>query len=447
MGRVRRNRRRHDRARRAPPRRWDHEDACSTACGSISRSRAATSGAASRSRGRGRAIEGVAAAFVHGVLDVRVHRRRVRRGKTEHARPARAKKALASITRVFPIVRGFDDEETNRDPRRRPRCALGGVRAHEQPGWQDRYEITVYQMGWRLGGKGASGRNAKSRSASRSTASTVSGASTTTRFCDDARLLRRARGQAGILRRASTATSAHGFRRARLRALHGDARRSRPSLSDELSEERPRAGRAEAVGRRRVEPRPPHHRRGEGHPRAEPGREGAVRDHRRRGALAAREREAAVDERRRARHVPCAQAARRRDRSPEEARRGRDAGRRLSPRGPHRRDQGHPLRAQGNARRRRAAAARRLHALRSVGHRRVARTSWRFARAVQFAGRPRSLQLVVLLPRRRRETEPRRRRLPARLVLDGPRIQGLVHVEDARRDGRHDLRAALARPS
>jgi uncharacterized protein with NAD-binding domain and iron-sulfur cluster len=30
----------------------------------------------------------------------------------------------------------------------------------DQPGWQSRYEITVYQMGWRLGGKGASGRNA-----------------------------------------------------------------------------------------------------------------------------------------------------------------------------------------------------------------------------------------------------------------------------------------------
>lgn len=29
----------------------------------------------------------------------------------------------------------------------------------EQPGWQDKYEITVYQLGWRLGGKGASGRN------------------------------------------------------------------------------------------------------------------------------------------------------------------------------------------------------------------------------------------------------------------------------------------------
>jgi uncharacterized protein with NAD-binding domain and iron-sulfur cluster len=27
--------------------------------------------------------------------------------------------------------------------------------------WQDRYEVTVYQMGWRLGGKGASGRNAE----------------------------------------------------------------------------------------------------------------------------------------------------------------------------------------------------------------------------------------------------------------------------------------------
>jgi uncharacterized protein with NAD-binding domain and iron-sulfur cluster len=30
-----------------------------------------------------------------------------------------------------------------------------------QPGWRERYEITVYQQGWRLGGKGASGRNAQ----------------------------------------------------------------------------------------------------------------------------------------------------------------------------------------------------------------------------------------------------------------------------------------------
>jgi uncharacterized protein with NAD-binding domain and iron-sulfur cluster len=28
------------------------------------------------------------------------------------------------------------------------------------PGWSDRFEITLYQVGWRLGGKGASGRNA-----------------------------------------------------------------------------------------------------------------------------------------------------------------------------------------------------------------------------------------------------------------------------------------------
>src|SRR5688572_26515485 len=27
------------------------------------------------------------------------------------------------------------------------------------PGWRDRYDVTVYQLGWRLGGKGASGRN------------------------------------------------------------------------------------------------------------------------------------------------------------------------------------------------------------------------------------------------------------------------------------------------
>ncbi len=31
----------------------------------------------------------------------------------------------------------------------------------DQPGWRNHYDITVYQMGWRLGGKGASGRNAQ----------------------------------------------------------------------------------------------------------------------------------------------------------------------------------------------------------------------------------------------------------------------------------------------
>ncbi|MEO1722744.1 MAG: NAD(P)-binding protein [Pseudomonadota bacterium] len=32
-----------------------------------------------------------------------------------------------------------------------------------QPGWQDKYDITLYQMGWRLGGKGASGRGPDGR--------------------------------------------------------------------------------------------------------------------------------------------------------------------------------------------------------------------------------------------------------------------------------------------
>ncbi len=31
----------------------------------------------------------------------------------------------------------------------------------DQPDWKNRYDITLYQMGWRLGGKGASGRNAE----------------------------------------------------------------------------------------------------------------------------------------------------------------------------------------------------------------------------------------------------------------------------------------------
>ena len=31
----------------------------------------------------------------------------------------------------------------------------------DQPNWQEKYDITVYQMGWRAGGKGASGCNAE----------------------------------------------------------------------------------------------------------------------------------------------------------------------------------------------------------------------------------------------------------------------------------------------
>src|SRR5215510_343924 len=31
------------------------------------------------------------------------------------------------------------------------------------PGWENQYEIVVYQQGWRLGGKGASGRGENGR--------------------------------------------------------------------------------------------------------------------------------------------------------------------------------------------------------------------------------------------------------------------------------------------
>ncbi|GAB4291949.1 MAG: NAD(P)-binding protein [Oscillatoriaceae cyanobacterium] len=53
------------------------------------------------------------------------------------------------------------------EPSKKKIAILGGgmgsmVTAFEltsQPNWQDLYDITVYQVGWRLGGKGASGRN------------------------------------------------------------------------------------------------------------------------------------------------------------------------------------------------------------------------------------------------------------------------------------------------
>jgi len=49
------------------------------------------------------------------------------------------------------------------------------------PGWQQRYEITVYQLGWRLGGKGATGRDPPRGTGSRSTGCTCGSASTTPR--------------------------------------------------------------------------------------------------------------------------------------------------------------------------------------------------------------------------------------------------------------------------
>lgn len=64
-------------------------------------------------------------------------------------------------------MRGPIDDPKAGAPRRRITILGGGVGAMtaawaltEAPDWRERLDITVYQLGWRLGGKGASGRNA-----------------------------------------------------------------------------------------------------------------------------------------------------------------------------------------------------------------------------------------------------------------------------------------------
>ena len=55
----------------------------------------------------------------------------------------------------------------SRSTRKRRIVILGGGMAAvaaafeltSDPGWKSRYDVTLYQMGFRLGGKGASGRN------------------------------------------------------------------------------------------------------------------------------------------------------------------------------------------------------------------------------------------------------------------------------------------------
>jgi len=61
------------------------------------------------------------------------------------------------------------EESASPAPRKKRIVVLGsGVGAMttayyltDQPGWEQEYEVHLYQMGWRLGGKGASGRNEK----------------------------------------------------------------------------------------------------------------------------------------------------------------------------------------------------------------------------------------------------------------------------------------------
>lgn len=65
----------------------------------------------------------------------------------------------------------MSDQQQDGAPRREKIAILGGGIASlttafeltSQPGWQDRYEITLYQMGWRLGGKCATARGPNDR--------------------------------------------------------------------------------------------------------------------------------------------------------------------------------------------------------------------------------------------------------------------------------------------
>ena len=58
------------------------------------------------------------------------------------------------------------DQSTSDAGKRQKIAILGGgmaalAAAFEltgQPDWKEKYEVTVYQLGWRLGGKGASSR-------------------------------------------------------------------------------------------------------------------------------------------------------------------------------------------------------------------------------------------------------------------------------------------------
>ena len=81
--------------------------------------------------------------------------------------------AIVSGENVLPDLIKFihaQEEPVKIPPTKKQKIAVlgGGMSAltavfglTSAPGWQDKYDVTVYQMGWRLGGKGASGRNQK----------------------------------------------------------------------------------------------------------------------------------------------------------------------------------------------------------------------------------------------------------------------------------------------
>lgn len=81
-----------------------------------------------------------------------------------------AQPALMPFAMSFDFVVGAGRELVDNSVVRKQKIAIlgGGVGAMtaafwitNQPDWSNRYEIDLYQMGWRLGGKGASGRNAE----------------------------------------------------------------------------------------------------------------------------------------------------------------------------------------------------------------------------------------------------------------------------------------------
>jgi uncharacterized protein with NAD-binding domain and iron-sulfur cluster len=74
---------------------------------------------------------------------------------------------MESATRVIEGVAGPEPGPVLAPRKQKVAVLGGGVGAMaavwgltSEPGWQERYDITVYQQGWRLGGKGASGRDA-----------------------------------------------------------------------------------------------------------------------------------------------------------------------------------------------------------------------------------------------------------------------------------------------
>ncbi len=73
---------------------------------------------------------------------------------------------ITDAAAAMPTARPVDPRSDSLVMTKRKIAALGGGMGSlsavfwltSQPGWQERFDVTVYQLGWRLGGKAASGR-------------------------------------------------------------------------------------------------------------------------------------------------------------------------------------------------------------------------------------------------------------------------------------------------